>query len=103
MLNTIIDIHFRYDSNRLYHNYNKCAIVFLVFSTSLMRIRHLIRRLRNAGFILQQGQGRGSHRVYDHPHGQTVTIPGHDNNNAPHYLIAQVRDAIEAAGGTWED
>ena len=62
----------------------------------------LIRRLRNAGFILQQGQGRGSHRVYDHPHGQTVTIPGHDNNNAPHYLIAQVRDAIEAAGGTWK-
>ena len=67
-----------------------------------MRIRDLIRRLRDAGFILQQGQGRGSHRVYDHPHGQTVTIPGHDNNNAPHYLIAQVRDAIEAAGGTVE-
>ena len=34
---------------------------------------------------------------------RTVTIPGHDNDNAPHYLIAQVRDAIEATSGTWED
>ncbi|WP_345783924.1 type II toxin-antitoxin system HicA family toxin [Akkermansia sp. NBRC 115031] len=74
----------------------------LVFSKSLMRIRDLIRRLLRAGFILQPGQGRGSHRVYDHPHGQTVTIPGHDNGNAPPYLIREVRDAIEASGGTWE-
>ena len=68
-----------------------------------MRIRDLIRHLRDAGFIMQQGQGRGSHRVYDQPQVHTVTIPGHDNDNAPHYLTAQVRDAIEAAGGTWED
>lgn len=72
-----------------------------------MRIRDLIRRLRDAGFIL--ARTTGDHRIYeyrdatDHHLIAEATISGHENTPAPHYLIVQVRDAVEAAGGTWED
>lgn len=72
-----------------------------------MRIRDLIRRLRDAGFVL--ARTTGDHRIYeyhdatDHHLIAEVTISGHDNDPAPRYLIVQVRDAIRAAGGTWED
>lgn len=80
---------------------------FLVFLASLMRIRDLIRRLREAGFVL--ARTTGDHRIYeyrdatDHHLIAEATIAGHDPDNAPPYLIREVRDAIEAAGGTWED
>lgn len=72
-----------------------------------MRIRDLIRRLRDAGFVLVRT--RGDHRIYeyrdatDHHLIAEVTIASHDPDNAPPYLIREVRDAIEATGGTWED
>lgn len=78
----------------------------LVFSKLLMRIRDLIRRLRDAGFVL--ARTTGDHRIYeyrdatDHHLIAEATISGHDNDPAPRYLIVQVRDAIIAAGGTWE-
>lgn len=71
-----------------------------------MRIRDLIRQLRNAGFVL--ARTTGDHHIYeyrdatDHHLIAEATISGHDNDNAPRYLIVQVRDAIIAAGGTWE-
>lgn len=71
-----------------------------------MRIRDLIRRLRDAGFVL--ARTTGDHRIYeyrdatDHHLIAEATISGHDNGPAPRYLIVQVRDAVIAAGGTWE-
>lgn len=76
----------------------------LVSSTSLMRIRNLIAQLEDAGFVLVRT--RGDHRIYeyrdatDHHLIAGVIIAGHDPDNAPPYLIAQVRNAVEAAGGT---
>lgn len=72
-----------------------------------MRIRDLIRRLRDAGFA--HARTNGGHRIYeyrdttDHHLIAEATIAGHDPDDAPPYLIREVRDAIEAAGGTWED
>lgn len=72
-----------------------------------MRIRNLIAQLEHAGFVLVRT--RGDHRIYeyrdatDHHLIAEATISGLTTDNAPPYLIAQVRDAIEAAGGTWED
>lgn len=72
-----------------------------------MRIRDLIKQLEDNGFVLVRT--RGDHRIYkyydatDHHTIAEATISGSTTANAPHYLIAQVRDAIEAAGGTWED
>lgn len=72
-----------------------------------MRIRDLITRLRDAGFVL--ARTTGDHRIYeyrdvaDHRLIAEVTISGHDSDPAPRYLIVQVRDAIIAAGGAWED
>lgn len=72
-----------------------------------IRIRDLIKQLEDNGFVLVRT--RGDHRIYeyrnatDHRLIAEATIAGHDPDNAPPYLIREVRDAIEAAGGTWED
>ena len=72
-----------------------------------IRIRDLINQLEDNGFVLVRT--RGDHRIYeyrnatDHRLIAEATISGRTTDNAPHYLIAQVQDAIEAAGGTWED
>lgn len=77
-----------------------------VFSTPLMRIRNLIRQLQDAGFVL--ARTTGDHRIYEYRDASNhhliaeATISGHDNEDAPPYLIAQVRDAVETAGETWE-
>ena len=63
-----------------------------------IRIRDLIKQLEDNGFVLVRT--RGDHRIYEY---RNATISGRTTDNAPHYLIAQVQDAIEAAGGTWED
>ena len=72
-----------------------------------MRIRNLIAQLEDAGFVLVRT--RGDHRIYEYRDATNdhliaeATIAGHDTEKAPHYLIREVQDAIEAAGGTWED
>lgn len=72
-----------------------------------MRIRDLIKQLEDNGFVLVRT--RGDHRIYeyrdatDHHLIAEATISGSTTANAPSYLIAQVRRAIETAGGTWED
>jgi len=71
------------------------------------RIRDIIAQLERAGFVLVRT--RGDHRIYeyrnatDHRLIAEATISGPTTANARPYLIAQVRRAIEAAGGTWED
>lgn len=71
------------------------------------RIRDLIKRLEHAGFVLVRTTG--DHRIYeyrdatDHHLIAEATISGATTANARPYLIAQVRDTIEVAGGTWED
>ena len=72
-----------------------------------IRIQDLIKQLKDNKFVLVRT--KGDHRIYkyydaaDHHTIAEATIAGHDTEKAPHYLIREVQDAIEAAGGTWED
>ena len=57
------------------------------------KIRELIRDLERAGF-LDRG-GKGSHRNYEHPKGQKVTLSGKAGNDAKPYQEREVQEAIE--------
>ena len=60
------------------------------------KIRDLVRDLRDAGFSLVPGGGKGSHRKFAHVKYQgIVTLSGQDGNDAKSYQERQVRRAIE--------
>jgi len=58
------------------------------------KVRDLIRDLKEAGFI-DRG-GKGSHRNFVHPKVcKSVTLSGHEGEDALHYQERAVRLAIE--------
>ncbi|MEQ1646487.1 MAG: type II toxin-antitoxin system HicA family toxin [Pyrinomonadaceae bacterium] len=60
------------------------------------KIRELMAILEKSGFGARSG--KGSHRVYSHPAlVKTVTISGKLGDDAKHYQVKEVREAIEAA------
>lgn len=60
------------------------------------KIRDLVGDLRDAGFTLVHGGGKGSHRKFTHPdYSGAVTLSGHDRDDAKSYQERQVQRAIE--------
>ncbi|MGL4514047.1 MAG: type II toxin-antitoxin system HicA family toxin [Lacipirellulaceae bacterium] len=60
------------------------------------KIRDLVRDLRDAGFSVVAGGGKGSHRKLTHPsYGGAVTLSGNEGDDAKRYQEKQVRQAIE--------
>jgi predicted RNA binding protein YcfA (HicA-like mRNA interferase family) len=58
------------------------------------KVKNLIRKLRDAGFS-EIGGGKGSHRKFIHDkYAGAVTISGKLNDDAKHYQIKQVNQAI---------
>jgi predicted RNA binding protein YcfA (HicA-like mRNA interferase family) len=57
------------------------------------KIRHLIRDLKDAGFVNRCG--KGSHRNFKHPKGARVTVSGNPGDDAKPYQEREVRRAIE--------
>jgi predicted RNA binding protein YcfA (HicA-like mRNA interferase family) len=59
------------------------------------KIRELIKDLQAAGWVQVSG-GKGSHRKFRHDKFPgSVIVPGHDNDDAKHYLEKQVRNAVK--------
>ena len=59
-----------------------------------LKIRELINRLKQAGFV-ERG-GKGSHRNYTHPNcHRPVTLSGNPGDDAKTYQERQVQIAIE--------
>jgi predicted RNA binding protein YcfA (HicA-like mRNA interferase family) len=56
------------------------------------KLRELIRDLQQAGFV-DRG-GRGSHRNFEHPSGQRVTLSGQTGDDAKPYQERVVQQAI---------
>jgi len=56
------------------------------------KIRELVKELEKAGFTNRGG--KGSHRNYRHRKGVNITISGKDRDDARHYQIRGVRQAI---------
>ena len=66
------------------------------------RIRDLEAEMKRHGFL--QRPGKGSHRVWWHPRGtRRVAISGKGRDDADHYQIKQVREAIAEIEGTEDD
>jgi predicted RNA binding protein YcfA (HicA-like mRNA interferase family) len=60
------------------------------------KIRQLVKDLRDAGFTLIPGGGKGSHRKFTHPkYRGAVTVSGQDGEDAKKYQEKQVKLAIE--------
>ena len=60
------------------------------------KIRELVKELKDAGFEVVPGGGKGSHRKLTHPnYPRAVTLSGHDGDGAKHYQERQVKRAIE--------
>ena len=60
------------------------------------KIRELVKDLRDAGFTLVSGAGKGSHRKFTHENYEgTVTLSGQDGDDAKKYQEKQVTRAIE--------
>ena len=57
------------------------------------KVRELIGDLERAGFINRGG--KGSHRNYEHPRGDRVTVSGKSGDDAKPYQEREVRRAIE--------
>jgi predicted RNA binding protein YcfA (HicA-like mRNA interferase family) len=57
------------------------------------KIRHLIRDLKDAGFVNRGG--KGSHRNFKHPKGARVTVSGNPGDDAKPYQEREVWRAIE--------
>jgi predicted RNA binding protein YcfA (HicA-like mRNA interferase family) len=56
----------------------------------------LVKELRDAGFELMPGGGKGSHRKFTHTnYPGAVTISGRDGDDAKQYQEKQVQRAIE--------
>ena len=60
------------------------------------KIRDLIYKLKKFGFI-DRG-GKGSHRNFRHPTGLNITISGRPGDDAKHYQIKDVKQAIKRVG-----
>ena len=61
------------------------------------KIRELIRRLQNAGFVGRGG--KGNHRNFKHPSGPKITVSGSPGDDAKPYQERGVDRAIEEAEG----
>ena len=60
------------------------------------KIRELIKKLKDAGFIEIGGAGKGSHRKFTHEkYPGAVTISGSLGDDAKQYQVKQVNNAIE--------
>ncbi len=60
------------------------------------KVRELMAMLEKSGFDARSG--KGSHRSYSHPDlVKTVTISGKMGEDAKHYQVKEVREALEAA------
>ena len=57
------------------------------------KVRELINQLLSVGF--HDRGGKGSHRNFRHPDGVNITISGKLGDDAKHYQIRDVRQAIE--------
>ena len=57
------------------------------------KVRELVNQLLTAGF-LDRG-GKGSHRNFRHASGVNITISGKPGDDAKHYQIRDVRQAIQ--------
>jgi predicted RNA binding protein YcfA (HicA-like mRNA interferase family) len=60
------------------------------------KIRELIVELERNGFVNRGG--KGSHRNFEHPLGQRVTISGKPGDDARKYQERLVRNAVEKVG-----
>jgi len=59
------------------------------------KIRQLKSGLRQAGFLLVPGRGKGSPTVWIHPVSRTsVTVSGSDSDDAHFYQERDIREAI---------
>lgn len=60
------------------------------------KIRQLKSDLKKAGFVERPDRGKGSHAFWVHPEqtGVSVTVAGHDGDDAKGYQEKQVREAI---------
>ena len=60
------------------------------------KIRDLKVRLSKAGFEMRPG--KGSHTVWRHPLVPQVklTLSGHDGDDAKHYQVREVNDALKS-------
>jgi predicted RNA binding protein YcfA (HicA-like mRNA interferase family) len=62
------------------------------------KLRELKAELRQAGFVLAPGQGKGSHTKWKHPLVRDpVTLSGHDGDDAHRYQERNVQSAIREA------
>jgi predicted RNA binding protein YcfA (HicA-like mRNA interferase family) len=63
------------------------------------KIRQLKSDLRKAGFVEHPDRGKGSHSFWAHSKhtGVSVTVAGHDGDDAKRYQEKQVRAAIALA------
>ena len=60
------------------------------------KIRELVKDLKEAGFDVISGAGKGSHRKFSHVRfSGAVTLSGKDNADAKSYQEKQVKKAIE--------
>jgi predicted RNA binding protein YcfA (HicA-like mRNA interferase family) len=57
------------------------------------KVRELVNQLLAAGFVNRGGNG--SHRNFRHPAGVNITISGKPGDNARHYQIRDVKQAID--------
>lgn len=60
------------------------------------KVRQLLKDLKDAGFTLMSGAGKGSHRKLVHPrYAGAVTISGSDGDDAKHYQEKAIKKALE--------
>ncbi len=57
------------------------------------KIRELIRELTAAGF--ENRGGKGNHRNFRHAKGVNITVNGRTGDDAKHYQIRDVKQAIQ--------
>jgi predicted RNA binding protein YcfA (HicA-like mRNA interferase family) len=57
------------------------------------KVRELVSQLLSAGFV-DRG-GKGSHRNFRHSKGVNITISGRPGDDAKHYQIRDVKQAID--------
>lgn len=57
------------------------------------KIRELIAQLERNGFMNRGG--KGSHRNFEHPDGERLTISGKSGDDAQRYQEKLVREALE--------
>lgn len=74
-----------------------CIFFWALYGLGVPRkIRQLVSDLRDAGFSLVVGAGKGSHRKFVHPaFSGAVTLSGHEGDDAKHYQEKEIRKAIE--------